>query len=103
MLVLYAGLGLGFLKLLGWSLDGGEDVVHIAVAIACMLFLGIGMMKASAAKNRPYKVEEHTRDYYARIKMATEMNDVDCRLRFNETGYEQLTGILNFFNGRACA
>lgn len=163
MSVLCVGLSLGFLRLLEWSMDGGEDVAHIAVAIACMLFLGIGMVKASAAKNRPYKVEEHMQDYYAnevhcnalaeelerlktgiadydrqyeeqkeyiqkfidhhqevgdygcmiivlkandfhaRVKMTAEMDDVDCRLKFNETGYKQLTDLLNFFNnGRVC-
>lgn len=162
-MVLDVALCVGFMRLFWWSLSDGEDVLHIAVAVACVMLLGIGFVKAGAAKNRPYRVEEHLQDYYAseahcgalaeelnrlragiadynrqyeekkeyiqkfrerqpevgdygslavvlkandfhaQVKMTAPMDEVDCRLEIDETGYKQLIDFLDLFDNRAYA
>ena len=45
-------------------------------------------------------VESHLKagDFHARVKIVTAMNEVNCRLKFNQKGYTQLLDIMRFFN-----
>jgi len=39
-------------------------------------------------------------DFHAHVKMSTDTDEVDCRLKFNEADYGRLIGFIEFFNKR---
>lgn len=56
-------LGFGYLALFWWSLNG-RGMVHTLVLIGCIVILGTWAVVGCNARQRPYRVEEHVRDYY---------------------------------------
>lgn len=144
----------GFMLLLCWSMEND----HMVISVFCLVAFGIGMVRSSVAKNRPFKVEEEVKDYYvnelyygalakelarlktgiadynrqyeeqkdyiskfknymdevedyggkmslilkandfrAQLQIKTSGDEVDCGLKFNESGYRQLKEIVGFF------
>jgi len=88
MMIVDVVLCIGFLMLFRWSLSG-DDVVHIVGAIVCVTALGISMMLASVAKNRPYKVKEHVREYYANDAYYNDLVQELERLKTGIAQYDQ--------------
>lgn len=151
-------LTFGGLGLFVWCLDNDWWPGIIVFLVA----LGVGLMKAAAYKNRPYRVEEHVQDYYvsqvhyealktelkrlqtgivdydrqyaeqeeyiqkfkerrldiedyggsmwlilkandfhAIVKATLGLDEIDARLNFSETGYNQLLDTIEFLNQSA--
>lgn len=83
------GFALGFMALFYWAMDGE----HIGASVFCVAILGVGMIVASIAKNRPHKVEEATEDYFVNgshyVALVTELERLKAGIADYDRQYEE--------------
>lgn len=71
-----------------WGVDG-DDTLCVVVAIMCMAIFYIAGFWAVAEKNRPYRIEEHVKDFYINNLWYDELNAELNRLKAGIEDYNR--------------
>lgn len=83
--LLYVVLAFAFLAAFRWSIN--EE--HAVVSMILTFILCIGMLAASAAKNRPYHADESVKDFYVNDAWCGELSEELNRLKTGIESYDR--------------